>query len=124
MTRGSGKYPQEVSVPMTSQMYQLLEQLAGHDRVTKADVLRQALRDYLDVQDGLLGSRSRLGNRVARQLEEIQNRLVRQLNHMSALLLAAVILQQIQRGEPGDRIMERIVQLAGQVEEHLPGDQP
>ena len=124
MTRGSGKYPQEVSVPMTSQMYQLLDQLAEHDRVTKADVLRQALRDYLDVQDGLLGSRSRMGNRVARQLEEIQNRLVKQLNHMSALLLAAVILQQIQRGEPGDRVMEKIVQLAGQVEEHLPGGQP
>ncbi len=124
MTRGSGKYPQEVSVPMTSQMYQLLDQLAEHDRVTKADILRQALRDYLDVQDGLLGSRSRMGNRVARQLEEIQNRLVKQLNHMSALLLAAVILQQIQRGEPGDRVMEKIVQLAGQVEEHLPGGQP
>lgn len=111
-------------MPMTSQMYQLLEQLAEHDRVTKADILRQALRDYLDVQDGLLGSRSRMGNRVARQLEEIQNRLVKQLNHMSALLLAAVILQQIQRGEPGDRVMEKIVQLAGQVEEHLPGGQP
>lgn len=124
MTRGSGKYPQEVSVPMTSQMYQLLDQLAEHDRLTKADILRQALRDYLDVQDGLLGSRSRMGNRVARQLEEIQNRLVKQLNHMSALLLAAVILQQIQRGEPGDRVMEKIVQLASQVEEHLPGGQP
>lgn len=123
MTRGSGKYPQEVSVPMTSQMYQLLDQLAEHDRVTKADILRQALRDYLDVQDGLLGSRSRMGNRVARQLEEIHNRLVKQLNRMSALLLAAVILQQIQRGEPGDRVMEKIVQLAGQVEGHLPGGQ-
>jgi hypothetical protein len=40
---------------------------------------------------------------------------------MSALLLAAVILQQIQRGESGDRVMVQIAQLAGQIEEHLPG---
>jgi hypothetical protein len=39
---------------------------------------------------------------------------------VTALLLAAVILQQIQRGEPGSRVMEQIVQLAGQIEEHLP----
>ena len=50
----------------------------------------------------------------------VQNRLVRQINHMSALLLAAVILQQIQRGESGSRVMEQIVQLAGQIEDHLP----
>ena len=38
----------------------------------------------------------------------------------SLLLLAAVVLQQIQRGESGGRIMEQIVQLAGQIEEYLP----
>jgi predicted DNA-binding protein len=105
-------------------MDEYLRLLAGRQKSTVSEVVRQAIRDHLDVQEQLMGSRSRLGNRVARQLEEIQNRLVKQLNHMSALLLAAVILQQIQRGEPGDRVMERIVQLAGQVEEHLPGGQP
>jgi hypothetical protein len=43
---------------------------------------------------------------------------------MSALLLAAVILQQIQRGEAGGRVMEQIVQLAGQIEDHLPEAAP
>jgi hypothetical protein len=85
-----------------------------------AEVARQALREYLDAQEELIGSRSRLGRSVMDQIEVVQNRLVRQLNHMSALLLAAVILQQIQRGESGNRVMEQIVQLAGQIEEHLP----
>ena len=81
---------------------------------------RQALREYLDAQEDLIGSRSRLSRSVMDQIELVQNRLVRQLNHMSALLLAAVILQQIQRGESGSQAMEQIVQLAGQIEDHLP----
>ena len=117
----AGKYDRQLTIHLTAPMFELLQTLADRQRTSIGDLIRQAVRDYLDVQDGLLGSRSRMGNRVARQLEEIQNRLVKQLNHMSALLLAAVILQQVQRGEPGSRVMEQIVQLAGQIEEHLPG---
>ena len=110
-----------VGLYVTPQMEEYLKLLANRQKSSVSEVVRQAVRDYLDVQEDLMGSRSRMGNRVARQLEEIQNRLVKQLNHMSALLLAAVILQQIQRGEPGSRVMEQIVQLAGQIEQHLPG---
>ncbi len=107
---------------VTPQMVEYLDSYwPDRQKSSVSEVVRQAVREYLDAQEDLMGSRSRMGNRVARQLEEIQNRLVKQLNHMSALLLAAVILQQIQRGEPGSRVMEQIVQLAGQIEQHLPG---
>ena len=121
MTRGSGKYPQEVSVPMTSQMYQLLDQLAEHDRVTKADILRQALRDYLDVQDGLLGSRSRMGNRVARQLMEIQEGLLKRQARADTLLLAAIILLQMKQGMEGSKVLSQVVQLAAHAGDEIRG---
>jgi hypothetical protein len=94
--------------------------MAKRQGTSRAEVTRQALREYLDTQEELIGSRSRLGRTVMGQIEVVQNRLVRQLNHMSALLLAAVILQQIQRGGSGGQVMEQIVELAEQIEEHLP----
>ena len=114
------KYDARINVPVTKQMRQFVEVLAKRQGTNVAEVTRQALREYLDGQEQLIGSRSRLGRTVMGQIEVVQNRLVRQLNHMSALLLAAVILQQIQRGESGGRIMGQIVQLAEQIEDHLP----
>jgi Arc/MetJ-type ribon-helix-helix transcriptional regulator len=113
-------YDKQFTVQVTEQMLHFIDLMAERQRTSRAEVTRQALREYLDTQEELIGSRSRLGRTVMGQIEVVQNRLVRQLNHMSALLLAAVILQQIQRGESGGRVMEQIVQLAGQIEEHLP----
>ena len=114
------RYDARINVPVTKQMRQFVEILAKRQGTNVAEVTRQALREYLDAQEQLIGSRSRLGRSVMDQIEAVQNRLVRQLNHMSALLLAAVILQQVQRGESGARVMEQIVGLAAQIEEHLP----
>ena len=113
-------YDKQFTVQVTEQMLHFIDLMAKRQRTSRAEVTRQALRGYLDNQEELIGSRSRLGRTVMGQIEVVQNRLVRQLNHMSALLLAAVILQQIQRGESGGRVMEQIVQLAGQIEDHLP----
>ena len=113
-------YDARINVPVTKQMRHFVEVLAKRQDTNVAEVTRQALREYLDTQEKLIGSRSRLGRTVMSEMEMMQNRLLRQLNHMSALLLAAVILQQIQRGESGSRVMEQIVQLAGQIEDHLP----
>lgn len=118
------KYDARINVPVTSQMRHFVEVLAKRQDSNVAEVTRQALREYLDVQEGLIGSRSRLGRTVMSEMETMQNRLIRQLNHMSALLLAAVILQQIQQGAQGSRVMEQIVQLADQIEEHLPEATP
>ena len=113
-------YDKQFTIQVTEQMLHFIDLLAKRQDTSRAEVTRQALREYLDGQEELIGSRSRLGRTVMGQIEVVQNRLVRQLNHMSALLLAAVILQQIQRGESGARVMEQIVQLADQIEEHLP----
>ena len=113
-------YDKQFTVQVTEQMLHFIDLMAERQHTSRAEVTRQALREYLDTQEELIGSRSRLGRTVMSEMEMMQNRLVRQLNHMSALLLAAVVLQQIQRGESGGRVMEQIVQLAGQIEEHLP----
>ena len=113
-------YDKQFTIQVTEQMLHFIDLLAKRQDTSRAEVTRQALREYLDAQEELIGSRSRLGRTVMGQIEVVQNRLVRQLNHMSALLLAAVILQQIQRGESGGRVMEQIVQLASQIEDHLP----
>jgi metal-responsive CopG/Arc/MetJ family transcriptional regulator len=113
-------YDRQFTVQVTEQMLHFIDLMAKRQGSSRAEVTRQALREYLDTQEELIGSRSRLGRTVMSEMETMQNRLVRQLNHMSALLLAAVILQQIQRGESGGRIMEQIVQLADQIDEHLP----
>ena len=113
-------YDKQFTIQVTEQMLHFIDLMAKRQRSSRAEVTRQALREYLDGQEELIGSRSRLGRTVMGQIEGVQNRLVRQLNHMSALLLAAVILQQIQRGESGGRVMEQIVQLADQIEVLLP----
>ena len=113
-------YDKQFTVQVTEQMLHFIDLMAKRQGTSRAEVTRQALREYLDAQEELIGSRSRLGRTVMSEMETMQNRLVRQLNHMSALLLAAVILQQIQRGESGGRVMEQIIQLAGQIDEHLP----
>ena len=112
-------YDEQFTVQVTEQMLNFIDATARRQHTSRAEITRQALREYLDDQEELIGSRSRLGRSVMDQIELVQNRLVRQLNHMSALLLAAIILQQLQRGEPGDRIMEQIVRLASQIEDHL-----
>ena len=113
-------YDARINVPVTKQMRHFVEVLAKRQGTNVAEVTRQALREYLDTQETLIGSRSRLGRTVMNKIDVVQNQLGQQLNHMSALLLAAVILQQIQRGESGGQVMEQIVQLAAQIEEHLP----
>ena len=120
MAMSPATYDKQFTIQVTEQMLHFIDLMAKRQRSSRAEVTRQALREYLDGQEELIGSRSRLGRTVMGQIEGVQNRLVRQLNHMSALLLAAVILQQIQRGESGGRVMEQIVQLADQIEEHLP----
>jgi metal-responsive CopG/Arc/MetJ family transcriptional regulator len=113
-------YDRQFTVQVTEQMLSFVDLMANRQRTSRAEVTRQALREYLDAQEKLIGSRSRLGRTVMDQLQVVQNRLMRQLNHMSALLLSAVILQQIQQGESGSRVMDQIVQLADQIEEALP----
>jgi metal-responsive CopG/Arc/MetJ family transcriptional regulator len=104
---------------MTAQMCQHVEQLAQRARVSKADVIRQAIRDYLDEQENVLGSRSRVGSRIVRQLEEMQSRFLGQQAHAYTLLLAAVILLQMRQGAQGSEVLQQITQLAAHAGEEI-----
>jgi len=117
-------YDKQFTLQVTEQMLHFIDLMAQRQHSSRAEVTRQALREYLDAQEELIGSRSRLGRTVMDRLDVVQNRLLKQLDHMSALLLAAVILQQVQRGQPGGQAMERIVELAAQIEDHLPEVRP
>ena len=118
MTRGAGKYPREVSVPMTAQMHQFLEQLAERNHISLADVVRQAIREYLDVQEDLMGSRSRMGNRVAHQLDLIRQQMLEQQIRSDIHLLAAIILLEMRAGRQGADVLAQIAKLAA----HASGD--
>lgn len=123
MKKKPATYGKQFTVQVTEQMLQFIDGVALRQHTSRADITRQALREYLDMQENLIGSRSRLGRTVMNELQATRNRIGQQLNHMTALLLAAVVLQQLQRGEPGDRIMEQITQLASKVEQHLPKEE-
>jgi Arc/MetJ-type ribon-helix-helix transcriptional regulator len=119
MTRGVGKYPEEVSVPMTAQMYHFVELLAKRERASKADVIRQAIREHLDVQEDVMGSRSRLGSRIVRQLEQMQGQFLKQQTRAHTLLLAAIILLQMKQGTQGSQVLEQVAQLAAHAGDEL-----
>jgi len=100
-------------------MRHLVEALARRQHITVADVARQAIREYLDAQEDVIGSRSRFGSKVARQLEELQNRLSEQQIRADAMLLAAIILQQMRRGAEGSEVLAQVVQLTDHAGEEI-----
>lgn len=110
----------QFTIQVTDQTLQFIDALALRQHTSRSEIVRQAIREYLDDKENVIGSRSRLGHTVMGELEAMRTQFVHQLNHMSALLLAAVILQQVQHGESGTRIMAQITRLADQIEEHLP----
>jgi len=100
-------------------MRHLVEALARRQHITVADVARQAIHEYLDAQEDVIGSRSRFGSKVARQLEELQNRLSEQQIRADAMLLAAIILQQMRRGAEGSEVLAQVVQLTDHAGEEI-----
>lgn len=105
MTRGGGQYTHEISVPMTADMFAMVELLAKRGKTSKADVMREALRAHLDNQDDLIGSRSRYASRVAKQLDMLRAHVDRW-----CLLILATMLYEYQAGH-GGRGMEFLTRL-------------
>jgi hypothetical protein len=97
-------------------MYQFVALMAERQRSSVNDVIRQAIREDLDVQEDLLGSRSRLGRTVISRLETMQFQLLRQLRHLSKLLLAAMIILMTERGQDSRQVISRISNLASHPE--------
>ena len=106
------RYPKELRIQVTEEMYQFVDLLAARQRTTKTTVVRQAIRDHLDVQEDVIGSRSRLGARVMSRLGAMQHRFLRQLVHLGKLLLAAVIILLSEQGADVKEAIARIADLA------------
>jgi len=115
----AGKYDRQLTVHLTAPMFEFLQTLADRQRTSIGDLIRQAIRDYLDVQEDLMGSRSRMGNRIARQLVEIQDGLLKRQARADTLLLAAIILLQMKQGAEGSKVLSQIAQLAAHASDEI-----
>jgi metal-responsive CopG/Arc/MetJ family transcriptional regulator len=105
-------YSQQFTIQVTEQMLHFIDTLAVRQNTSRADVVRQALRAYLDVQEDTIASRTRLGRGVISRLEQMEQRLLGQQMRADTLLLCAIILMQMRQGVQGADILDRINQLA------------
>jgi len=105
-----------MQVYITEEMHGFLTLLAQRHDSSIAEEVRQAIRDHLDVQDDVIGSRSRLGRRVLSEMEKMQNRMIQQLAHQGKLQLAATIVLLSEQGLSNPDIVKRITDLAARPE--------
>jgi predicted DNA-binding protein len=113
MARGpQAVYDRTLKVRVTKEMDEFLDLLAARHNTSKADVVRQAIREHLDVQEDVITSRGRLGRTILRQMEMTHNQFLKQLNRISSLLLAAMVYQQMQQGARGSQVLKQITELA------------
>jgi len=115
----SAPYSRQFTIQVTDQTLQFIDALALRQHTSRSEIVRQAIREYLDVQENVIGSRTRFGGKMARQLEEFQNRLSEQQLRADAMLLAAIILQQMRRGTEGSEALAQIVQLTAHAGEEI-----
>jgi metal-responsive CopG/Arc/MetJ family transcriptional regulator len=66
--RNKDQFNRQITVHFTAPMFQLLETVASRQKTSIGEVVRQAVRDYLDVQEHVIGSRSRMGSRLPTSL--------------------------------------------------------
>ena len=105
-------YSRQFTIQVTEQMLHFIDTLAVRQNTSRADVVRQALRAYLDVQEDTIASRTRLGRGVISRLEQMEQRLLGQQMRADTLLLCAIIRMQMRQGVQGPDILDRINQLA------------
>jgi hypothetical protein len=108
----TGKYDRHVQIYVTDEMHGFLKLLAERHGGSIAEEIRQAIRDHLDAQDDVIGSRSRLGRRVMTELEKMQHRLMDQIIYQGKLQLAATIVLLAEQGLSGPTVVKRISKLA------------
>jgi Arc/MetJ-type ribon-helix-helix transcriptional regulator len=93
-------------------MLHFIDALALRQDASRADVVRQALRAYLDVQEDTIASRTRLGRGVMSRLDKMEHRLLGQQMHADTVLLSAIILMQMRQGVQGAEFLDEINRLA------------
>ena len=105
-------YSRQFTIQVTEQMLHFIDALALRQDASRADVVRQALRAYLDVQEDTIASRTRLGRGVMSRLDKMEHRLLGQQMHADTVLLSAIILMQMRQGADGAEVLDKINQLA------------
>jgi hypothetical protein len=113
------KYTQFVALHVTPQVEMALKQLAERQKTSVSDIIRQAIGQYLETQTDVVGSRSRFGNQVKRQLEEMQTQFLQQHLTTSTFLLAAIILVQMKQGTRGGDVLDQIAELAAHASDEI-----
>lgn len=80
------------SISMTPEMHDLLAQIvAKRDRdVTEASLIREAIRQYLDEQSDLVGSRRHFQKSLQLRIDRLESTLTFQMNVL-VYLLAAIL---------------------------------
>ncbi len=116
MKRKPAAFDKQFTIQVTEQMLQFVDSIAARQHTSRADITRQALREYLDAQEDLIGSRSRLGRTVLGRMDSIGGQLIRLLRHIGKTLLAALILLLIERGSDSHEVISRISKLAARPE--------
>jgi predicted DNA-binding protein len=110
----SKTYSKHISAYVTPEMYQFLQLLAERHRVSVSDVVRQAIREHVNAQEDVMGSRSRLGRTFLGRLEAMHRELLEQVIAVSKLLLAATIVMVSEQGLDATDVVRRITTVARQ----------
>lgn len=106
------EYPQRLSVQITAAMDNRLEQVARGRDEPKAEVVRAALRAFLDEQEDVIGSRKHFTKAFGRRVDHIERLLsvTLWLNLQTLhLLYERLHKEQLEAGElPADAIREGV----------------
>jgi predicted DNA-binding protein len=76
MSDRNKEYPRRLSVQITGAMENRLEQIASQRDEAKAEVVRAALRAYLDEQEDLIGSRKHFTKMFQRRVDDLERLVV------------------------------------------------
>ena len=113
------KFDRQFTMHVTARTFQHLETLSNRQHTSVGDIVRQALREYLDSQDDVIGSRSRIGSRIKRQLEAMHKELLQQQVRHDSHLLAAIILLQMKQGAQGREVLEQVRQVVDHARDEI-----
>ena len=68
----SAPYSRQFTIQVTDQTLQFIDALALRQHTSRSEIVRQAIREYLDDKENVIGSRSRLGHTVMGELEAMR----------------------------------------------------
>jgi len=115
-----GRYKKKIFVNVTPEMHQYVKLMAERQNTSMNDIIRQAIREYLNAQEDLITSRSRLGRTVLGRLETMQHHFLNDYLHAASILLAGIILLDTRRGGvKGSDALQEITRLAEHARQEL-----